>query len=429
MKKRYNFSLQTKIMGLVMIIVSVIITLLVSVFAYLESSDTKEETAKLAIQTAANVAYMPEVRNSLATGNQEEIQGLAELIRDQVDAASVIVTDRHSRIYTHPDASKIGQIFRDPDSEKALVFAGKYSAEGQGSFGPSLKGKAPILLDEGNYQEVSGVVTVEFLEKDIQKKIAGKITNLALYTLPVLAAGIIGSALLARNIRKDTLGLEPSQIAALYRERSAILSSLGEGILALGYNGNVTLMNPAAEEMLGSENRDHWFPKLKHLRQSGGARNAEMSYRDRVLIVNHDIILEKGKAAGMVWTFKDKMEFVKMIDTLSEVKKYSEDLRAQTHEYTNKLYVISRLLELGRTDAALDLINDESVKSQNQNQVLFEQIKDPKLQAILLGKIGKASEKKISFTIDRESSFNKGRSKRLWAFKCKSSGRGAWRMH
>ncbi|WP_338780674.1 Spo0B domain-containing protein [Metabacillus sp. FJAT-52054] len=188
-------------------------------------------------------------------------------------------------------------------------------------------------------------------------------------------------------------------------------------------------MNPAAEEMLGSENRDHWFPKLEHLRQSGGARNAEMSYRDRVLIVNHDIILEKGKAAGMVWTFKDKTEFVKMIDTLSEVKKYSEDLRAQTHEYTNKLYVISGLLELGRTDAALDLINDESVKSQNQNQVLFEQIKDSKLQAILLGKIGKASEKKISFTIDRESSFNKGRSKRLWAFKCKSSGRGAWRMH
>ncbi|WP_338780673.1 hypothetical protein [Metabacillus sp. FJAT-52054] len=220
MKKRYNFSLQTKIMGLVMIIVSVIITLLVSVFAYLESSDTREETAKLAIQTAANVAYMPEVRNSLTTGNQEEIQGLAELIRDQVDAVSVIVTDRHSRIYTHPDASKIGLIFRDPDSEKALVFAGKYAAEGQGSFGPSLKGKAPILLDEGNYQKVSGVVTVEFLEKDIQKKIAGKITNLALYTLPVLAAGLIGSALLARNIRKDTLGLEPSQIAALYRERS-----------------------------------------------------------------------------------------------------------------------------------------------------------------------------------------------------------------
>ncbi|MRC01698.1 PAS domain-containing protein, partial [Bacillus thuringiensis] len=59
-----------------------------------------------------------------------------------------------------------------------------------------------------------------------------------------------GGILLARSIRKDTLGLEPNEIAALYRERSAILLSIKEGIIAIDQNGFITMMNTSAEEML-----------------------------------------------------------------------------------------------------------------------------------------------------------------------------------
>ncbi|MFP3416388.1 sensor histidine kinase, partial [Bacillus sp. SIMBA_074] len=41
------------------------------------------------------------------------------------------------------------------------------------------------------------------------------------------------------------------------------------------------------------------------------------------------------------------------------------------------------------------------------NRVVFEQIKDTKVQALLLGKIGKASEKKIIFEIDSQSYLEK----------------------
>lgn len=73
-----------------------------------------------------------------------------------------------------------------------------------------------------------------------------------------------------------------------------------------------------------------------------------MQYKDRTLIVNTQPVLEDGERVGKVATFRDKTEMKKMVDAFSEVKQYSEDLRAQAHEFTNKLYVILGLIQLGK---------------------------------------------------------------------------------
>lgn len=93
-------------------------------------------------------------------------------------------------------------------------------------------------------------MTVEFLIKGIESNILSRTKEIILFSLAVLVVGIIGGILLARSIRKDTLGLEPNEIAALYRERSAILLSIKEGIIAIDQNGFITMMNTSAEEML-----------------------------------------------------------------------------------------------------------------------------------------------------------------------------------
>lgn len=59
-----------------------------------------------------------------------------------------------------------------------------------------------------------------------------------------------GAAALAKSIRKDTLGLEPHEIAALYRERNAMLLAMKEGIIAVNKEGAVTMMNLSAADML-----------------------------------------------------------------------------------------------------------------------------------------------------------------------------------
>src|SRR5690606_40219947 len=62
------------------------------------------------------------------------------------------------------------------------------------------------------------------------------------------------------------------------------------------------------------------------------------------------ILMENGKKVGVVASFRDKTDIQKMAETITEIKNYSEELRAQTHEFTNKLYVISGLLQLKQYD-------------------------------------------------------------------------------
>lgn len=129
----------------------------------------------------------------------------------------------------------------------------------------------------------------------------------------------------------------------------------------------------------------------------------EISWKDKTIIVSITPILNEQGTAGAVASFRDKTDVEQMVNTLSEVKRYSEDLRAQTHEFTNKLYVLSGLIQLGEYSQAVQMIQEETAVLQNQNKIIFDHIKDTKVQAILLGKIGKASEKKIRFEIDPNS--------------------------
>lgn len=77
---------------------------------------------------------------------------------------------------------------------------------------------------------------------------------------------------------------------------------------------------------------------------------------------------------------------------------------AQTHEFSNKLYAILGLLELGEYDEAIDLIKEEYAIQNEQHDLLFHNIHSQQVQAILLGKISKASEKKVKLVIDENSS-------------------------
>ncbi|MGQ0418810.1 hypothetical protein ACT4US_02595, partial [Bacillus sp. HC-Mk] len=70
----------------------------------------------------------------------------------------------------------------------------------------------------------------------------------------------------------------------------------------------------------------------------------------------------------------------------------------------NVSYVIRFFSKIVRKTIALhpaiEFIQQESNIHQSQNHILFHQIHDAKVQAILLGKLGTASEKKIDFGFD-----------------------------
>lgn len=414
MDKIFNVSLQTKILAFIIMLILLVIIILATIFIYLESEETREQTKQLALQTAKTVSFMPTVGEAFRSDDPSYmIQPMAEQVRAQVKATSVIVANKDGVIYSHPDPGMIGKKMLGDDNYRAIVFGGYYNSEVTEGSGDVIRGKAPIFVDYGDYKQVVGVVSVGFSKAEIQSTITNEIFQISLYALFVLFLGVTGGVFLARNIKKDTLGLEPYEIASLYRERNAILLSIREGVIAIDESGRITMINSTAQKLLGITGNalrqpiEKLLPDTRMLRvlKTGVAeKDREMVVGNKTIIVNRTPVRENGRIVGVVASFRDKTEIQDMINTLSEVRKYSEDLRAQTHEFTNKLYVLSGLLQLGKFSEAIDMIQKESTVLKSQNRIVFDQIRDPKVQAILLGKISKASEKKINFTVDENSS-------------------------
>ncbi|MFD2924786.1 sensor histidine kinase [Halobacillus naozhouensis] len=259
-------------------------------------------------------------------------------------------------------------------------------------------------------------MSVGFLIKDIKEQIFHNVLRVSFKSLIVLLIAAGGSVLLAKNIRKDTMGLEPYQIATLYTEKDAIIQSIREDLLSYDETGRVMMINQTARRLLNIKGdfRHLTIERLLpdshpyQIFETGEAQmDQELLLEDKTIIVNRAPIFHQDQVKGVIASFRDKTEIEEMLNTISEVQRYSEDLRAQTHEFTNKLYVLSSLLQLGEYDEAFDMIQNETTNVEVKNRILFNQIEDSRVQAILLGKIGKASEKKIKFEVDSNSSLQK----------------------
>lgn len=406
--------LQTKIIILIVSLLFSIIFVICGVFFYLEMKELKANTGNRALQMAKVIAGMPEVMESMESDNPSmRLQPLAVNIQKEIKAQFVVIGNIEGIRYTHPDADKLGQHMVGGDNTRALKEGEAYISEATGSLGLSIRGKAPIFAQDGR---ILGVVSVGFLMENLNSRMEEKLVEISLIALLAINMGIAGGYVLARNIRQDILGLEPHEIASLYRERTAILQSVKEGIIAIDADGYITMANPSALEILELGESELLHKKITDIvpgtdmlevAKSGHAQvNKEVFIFDKDIFVNRIPILERGKVVGVVSSFRDKTEMKKLLNTLTEVKKYSEELRAQTHEFTNKLYVISGMLELGKFNEALDWIQKEYKINQERNDILFDRIKDERLQAILLGKLAVASEKKVLLQLDEGSSVN-----------------------
>lgn len=414
MLKLFNITLQTKIITLIVTLIVFVITVLTGMFIYYEAKDTHEEMRKLALQASRTISLIPVINDVSHQDLQEgSILAITQQIGNQVGADYVLIEYKDGLNITYPSVDFDHSAF-DRENYKAIVFGSYYTVETDNQLGQILWGKAPIITQEHG-QQLIGVVSVGFLKSEIQESIHQKLLKTLFIAIIVLVIGLFGGVLLARSIRNDIMGLEPHEIASLFRERNAILKSVKEGIIAIDQIGYITLLNNSAEQMLGiskdSINKPikEILPSTKMLRvleTNLDETDDEMILNNRVLIVNRMPIIENGKTVGVVASFRDKTEIKKMVDTLTEIKNYSEDLRAQTHEFTNKLYVLSGLLQLEQYEQAVAMIQEETNQLNFQNDLLFNHIKDTKIQAILLGKIGKASEKKVNLIIDENSSLS-----------------------
>ena len=232
------------LMSLLLGVLISITWLLVSVFV---SSILEEYIGRNALNVSKAVSLTAEIQQGLLKQNSTQIQQYAESVRKATGAKFVVVGDHEGKRYSHPVPERIGKFMVGGDNVRALEGGEAYISKAVGTLGPSMRGKVPVFDDAA---KVIGVVSVGYLQETVEVVTAGYLQRILLWVFILFLLGGLGTWLIAWDVKLSIFGLEPAEIATLFKERNAILDSIREGVVAINDEGLVTMLDHEAAKIL-----------------------------------------------------------------------------------------------------------------------------------------------------------------------------------
>ncbi|POH74821.1 sensor histidine kinase [Arthrobacter glacialis] len=327
--------------------------------AVASGEDVRRETAALATSPAS--ALTPA---SLAHG---PLQLGAESTRERTGAFFVVITDDTGLRLAHPNPALLGQqVSTDPS---VALGGGEETSQDSGTLGHSARAKVPVYAP-GAESDVVGEVSVGFSSDDIAASLGPNILPLALTAAMSLVLGALASTMMGTRLRRLTLGLEPEEIAGLAQDQEAVLRGVDEGVIGVSENGTITVFNQGARRLLAPDstadfggiplNQSGLPPFLLAAAAGSEYGPSEHVAGDRVVIVSARPVKLDGddaRALGKVIMVRDRTEVQALTRQLDAVNALGTALRAQRHEFANRLHTVAGLLDLERAAEARDYVS------------------------------------------------------------------------
>jgi two-component system, CitB family, sensor kinase len=371
----------------------------------------EEERGSQLRSVAEYVATLPVVR----TGLRPSLSGAATALAPPVSRALALsAADRVS--VTGPDGTILASSDSGTNGEAAPLGASD-ALEGRGWSGKVdapdggiLTAHAPVLNADG---DVLGLAVAEADYPSVRERLTLAAPDLLLFLGLGALLGVAGSVLLFRMVWRRTRGLRSSEIATLADHREALLVSIREGVIAVGTDGRVTTANDSARELLGLPGD----VVGRHVSELGLAapvdtlllseeesHDAVLVVGDRVLVFNQRAAASRGEGIGTVTTMRDRTELVSMQSQLSSNLSLTDTLRAQTHEFANKLHTISGLVQLEEYDEVVTLIGEMTRRRQELARHVSDRVADLPLAALVIAKASVADEAGVELVLEDDSS-------------------------
>jgi two-component system CitB family sensor kinase len=369
---------------------------------------------RLTTATAQSVAADPVVVAAVAQGGDPFVvartaQPLAERVRAATGTAFVVVMSPDGLRYSHAEPDRIGQQYVGTITEAR---AGQvYSEHYLGTLGPSVRTVVPVWSDG----RVAGLVSVGVLETRISDLVARELPWIVGVGLAAVAVGSLLAWLLARRVRRQTLGLEPEEIAAAYTHHDAVLRAVREGLMVLDAEGRIVVLNAEARRLLGFgpdqpvEGRrlvdlgvDPALRAVTRLATGGVAdvRDTETLAGERVLLVSRTAAGPRAGDGTRVVTLRDRTELAEVLRERDAARDKARALSAQAHEFANRMQTVLTLVQLGDTADALRAGTAAVDRARGPSDLT---VQDPVLAALLLDKAWTATERQIAFTVVDET--------------------------
>jgi sensor histidine kinase regulating citrate/malate metabolism len=359
---------------------------------------------------------VPEVRTGLATFGQ------TALIQYRVTSVSFADIDETVRTSTDPGLDNT----RIPLPRKAVADGASWSGTLDLAGQHQLVSQVPVFSAEaGLVGEHLGTVMVTEAYPSVWQRLRNASSYLLIYLGTALLIGLFGSWLLARRIKRQTLGLEPREIAGLAEHREAMLYGIAEGVVALDPDQRVTLANDVARRLLDLPEHSVGL-RLSDLRIGGrlrdvlsgvpdhGGPGAEEDARDqvvirrgRVLVMNRMRVTKDGRDLGSVTTLRDRTELANLEREIGSFRSTTQLLRAQTHEFANQLHTIRGLIQIGDYDGVVAFVDAVSERRHSLDLSVNSRVRDPAVGALLMAKASLAAERRVELRIDEDTSLER----------------------
>ena len=408
--RRMPLGLQLLLLQVTIVLATVVIAGLLAVT--LQQRQIRDAYQQQVLTVATSVAQLPTVIDAYSTPDPSAtLQPLAELIREASDMTFVVLTDAHGIRYAHPDPARIGELVStDPTPTLAgEVFVGTET----GTLGETLRAKVPIRGPDG---QVIGAASVGILSSELADDLREDVPFVVGWLGGAALLGSVGSALLARMVRRRIYGLEPDEIARLLEAREAMLHGIREGVLAVDVRGRVVLANDEAVRLLGLDADPTGRPAdevldaglLPLLAENREVVDEIVLTHERTLLANRTAATVGGRRIADLLTLRDRTELFTALRELDGQRTLTDTLRAQAHEFSNHLHVLQGLIELDRPDEAVRFIDRIGGGGRLLDGDALGEVQDSAVSALLVAKAAVARERHVQLTLDPDSALENG---------------------
>ncbi len=411
-----RWALATQILALQVAVAAIVVAGgLVAAFVQARGA-TEEQARQRVLAVAHTLATDPVVLEAVGGPSPTAVlQPYVMRVQSETTTDFIVVMDLSGVRFTHPDPAQVGKVFIG-HTEPAR--AGEDVIENYvGTLGPSTRAVVPVFAGGDHAGPVVAMVAVGISLTAVSDQVGAQVPGLALAAaLAALIAGT-GTWLVARHVRRETRGMNTTDLRQMYEYYDAVLHAVSEGLLLLDRDGRVRLVNDEGRRLLGLSGgvagtpvtELDLSPDLVAALASGAPRTDELHVTAaRVVVLNQARATWEGRDLGTVATLRDRTDLESLTGELDSARGLADALHAQAHESANRLHTVVSLIELGRTDEALRFATEELTASQKLTDTFVAAVAEPALTALLLGKAAQASERGIDFRIDERTELPEG---------------------
>ena len=359
---------------------------------------------------AETIARSPILKDGLLSGESIVLAEYLDTLKDSLDDIDVIsvVNESGIRVY-HTNPNLVGTKYDGNMPDFESQHEGFYAVNENGPSGSQRRAYAAIYNKDGEYV---GVVMAIMLMKNINSEMLQMLLTFGVITLAAVAIEIVLASSLSSKIKNSLMGYEPDVFTAMFKMRNNILETLKEGILAIDEQGVIQFANQAAVRMLCDDPGKSIVGK--HIESIGdqiltdtmvsGGNEFNIHLSNANIILDRVTIREEDNKGGVIGILHDRAEYTKLMEDLSGTRYLVDSMRANNHDFTNKLHVILGLIQMEMYDEATAYIQNITMVQRETISKVMHAVNEPAVAALLIGKIARASELNVKFVL-REGCF------------------------